>query len=593
MGFRRIVWRIAVPFAVLVFAAIMGLAWRLSAVAYDNHLAQLERMLLADARALGVAFEEQIDAGVVGEPAMQDQILRYAQSLGARLTLLDEDGVVLADSHRHPTTMENHHSRPEVQQALSREAGSHIRVSETVNQELMYAAVPVRRGDELIGFARVALPLTEVQAGVADLRSQIVGTAVLSAALALLLGLWVARRIARPIRDLTNVVGRMSRGDLDARLIPTTQDEVGTLTEEFNAMGDTLRATIRSLEEERGRSAVVLETMADGVLIIGADNRVQLANAAALQMLGYAGDAPQGRTLAEVVRHHQLVALWNQSRSENAQVAGLVEFGAEGPYIYAIITPLTNEDDHGGLLLMQDQTEIRLADRMRREFVGNVSHELRTPLASIKALADTLQDTVEDDPVASRRFLAKMDAQIDTMTQMVSELLELSRIESGQVPLHLTAARPMDLVMPRVDQLRPQAERKEITLEVEVPEELPRVMADPERAGQVLTNLLHNAIKFTQPSGRVRVWAEEGEGEVIFGVADNGPGIPPYVLPRIFERFYKSDRSRTGGGTGLGLAIAKHLVAAHGGRIWVESELGVGSTFCFALPYAREETPRT
>jgi two-component system phosphate regulon sensor histidine kinase PhoR len=593
MGFRRIVWRIAVPFAVLVFAAIMGLAWRLSAVAYGNHVDQLERMLLADARALGVAFEGQLDAGVVGEPAMQDQILRYAQSLGARLTLMDEDGVVLADSHRHPSTMENHRNRPEVQQALSRGAGSHIRISETVNQELMYAAAPIRRGDDLVGFARVALPLTEVREGVADLRRQIVGTAVLAAALALLLGLWVARRTARPIRDLTNVVGRMSRGDLDARLIPTTQDEVGTLTEEFNAMGDTLRATIHSLEEERGRSRAVLETMADGVLIVGADNRVQLANAAALHMLDYAGDAPQGRTLAEVVRHHQLVALWNQARSRGEQAAGIVEFGAEGPFIHAIVTPLTNEEDGGGLLLLQDQTEIRLADRMRREFVGNVSHELRTPLASIKALADTLQDTVEDDPPASQRFLAKMDAQIDTMTQMVSELLELSRIESGQVPLHLAPTRPSDLVTPRLEQLRPQAERKEIELEVAVPDNLPLVLADPERAGQVFANLLHNAIKFTQPNGRIRVWAEAGEGEVVFGVADNGPGIPPYILPRIFERFFKSDRSRTGGGTGLGLAIAKHLVAAHGGRIWAESELGMGSTFCFALPCAPQDAPRT
>ncbi len=482
MGFRRIVWRIAVPFAVLVFVSIMGLAWRLSSVAYGNHVAQLERMLLADAQALGVAFGEQIAEGVVGEAAMQDEILRYAKALGARLSLIDEDGVVLADSDRHPTTMENHRNRPEVQQALARGAGSHIRVSETVNLELMYAAVPVRRGDELVGFARVALPLEEVREGVGDLRRQIVITAIVAAVLALLLGLWVARRTARPIRDLTKVVERMSRGDLDARLIPTTQDEVGTLTEEFNAMGDTLRATIHSLQEERGRSRAVLETMADGVLIVGADNRVQLANAAALGMLGFAGDAPQGRTLAEVVRHHQLVALWNQSRSQGEQVAGLVELGADGPYIQAIVTPLTNEIDHGGLLLLQDQTELRRADRMRREFVGNVSHELRTPLASMKALADTLHDTVEDDPEASRRFLAKMDVQIDAMTQMVSELLELSRIESGQVPLDIRPTRPVDLVTPRLEQLRPQAERKEIALEVDVPEGLPRVMADAERA---------------------------------------------------------------------------------------------------------------
>lgn len=589
MGFRRILWRIAVPYGVLVFAVIMGLASHLTRVAYDNHVAQLERALLADAEALGVAFGDQIAEGEVGSPSMQDAIERYAEALGARLTLIREDGVVLADSAKDPAVMENHRFRPEVQQALARGRGSNIRVSETVGVELLYAAVPVRRGGEVVGYARVALPLEEVQQGVADLRRRIVTAAFVATGLAVLLGSLVATRTSAPIRELTRVVERLTRGDLDARLFPSTQDEVGALTEAFNAMGDTLRATIHSLEEERGRLRVVLDNMADGVLIIGPDNRVLLANNAALKLLAYAGDGPQGRSLAEVVRHHELVALWTESRRDEDQVAGLVELGPDGPYVQAIVTPLANDEDHGGLLLLQDLTEIRRADMMRREFVANVSHELRTPLASMKALAETLRDAVVDDPKASRRFLTNMEAQIDAMTQMVTELLELSRIESGQVPLDLKPTRPIDMVLPRVERLRSQAERKEIALEMDVPEDLPLVLADAERAGQVVTNLLHNAIKFTQPNGHVRVFAETAGDEVVFSVADNGPGIPPYILPRIFERFFKSDRSRAGAGTGLGLAISKHLVLAHGGRIWVESELGLGSTFCFALPQAGGE----
>jgi two-component system, OmpR family, phosphate regulon sensor histidine kinase PhoR len=583
MGFRRILWRIAVPFGVLVFVVIMGLASHLTNVAYDNHVAQLERALLGDAEALGVAFADQIAAGEVGSQPLQDAINRYAEALGARLTLIAKDGIVLADSARDPAEMENHRYRPEVQQALSRSTGSNIRVSETIGVELLYAAVPVRHDGELVGYARVALPLEEVDRGVADLRRRIVTAAFVATGLTLILGSLVASRTSAPIRELTRVVERMSRGDLDARLIPTTQDEVGALTEAFNAMGDTLRATIHSLEEERGRSRAVLDNMADGVLIVGPDDRVLLANNAALELLDYAGSHPRGRTLAEVVRHHELIALWSESRRERDQSVGLVEIGPEGPYVQAIVTPLINDEDHGGLLLLQDLTEIRQADMARREFVGNVSHELRTPLASMKALAETLHDTIVDDPQVSERFLTNMEAQIDSMTQMVSELLELTRIESGQVPLDLTPTRAVDVVVPRAERLRPQAERKQIALEIDVPDSLPLVLADAERAGQVVTNLLHNAIKFTQPNGSVRVWARSVGDEVEFSINDNGPGIPPYAVQRIFERFYKSDHSRAGAGTGLGLAISKHLVHAHGGRIWVESELGLGSTFRFTL----------
>jgi two-component system phosphate regulon sensor histidine kinase PhoR len=226
-------------------------------------------------------------------------------------------------------------------------------------------------------------------------------------------------------------------------------------------------------------------------------------------------------------------------------------------------------------------------ETVRRDFVSNVSHELRTPLAALKALAETLEQGAIDDPPAAQRFLQRMDHEIDTLIQLVQELLELARIESGRVPVAKEAITPLDLTHEAVERMRLQAERAGLALSLELPEGLPAVLADRGRMEQVLVNLLHNAIKFTHPGGTIRVSAKQQGDWVIFAIHDSGIGIQPDDLARIFERFYKADPARSGGGTGLGLSIARHLVEAHNGRIWAESQPGMGSTFFFTLPVAK------
>jgi two-component system phosphate regulon sensor histidine kinase PhoR len=221
---------------------------------------------------------------------------------------------------------------------------------------------------------------------------------------------------------------------------------------------------------------------------------------------------------------------------------------------------------------------------VRRDFISNISHELRTPLAGLKALVDTLHGGAIKDPPAAKRFLKRMDSEVDSLTQLVQELLELSRVESGQAPLLKEPTPALDVIVPPSDRLRPQAERAGLEFAVVLPSQLPLVIADAERMQMVVTNLVHNAVKFTPPGGKVTVSAESDGPEVLFSVSDTGVGIPAEDLPRIFERFYKADRARSGGGTGLGLAIAKHVIEGHGGRIWAESTEGQGSTFFFTLP---------
>ncbi len=586
MLFHSIRWRIAVSYVVLILVAMVGLAVYLSALMRDAHLDDLEAQLTTEARIIGDA----LTTSPAWERAGGDLDLlarHYADLLDARVTLIAADGVVLGESHEDRAEMDNHLYRPEVQQALSEGRGSSIRFSRTVGYEMMYVAIPVTKSGRVAGIARVALPLRQIEANLARLRWAVVGAALLTALGATLLALVIAERTARPVRRLTEVVQRVAEGDLSARLLPMTQDEVGSLTRAFNQMSDRLRGTISTLIEERGRLAAVLDNMADGAIITDGEGRVRLINPAAARLLGIDEEAALGRPFAQVARDHRIIGLWQQCCARGEEQFEPVEAGRWGSFLQAIATPLQDAGPQACLVVLQDLTRVRRLETVRRDFISNISHELRTPLASLRALVDTLRDGALEDPPAARRFLDRMETEVDALTQMVRELLELARIESGQAPFQLEQVTVAEIVSPSVERLRPQAERADLHLIVNLPPDLPPVVADTERMQQVITNLVHNSIKFTPPGGEVTISAATGEDEIVIAVHDTGVGIPADDLPRIFERFYKADRARSGGGTGLGLAIAKHIVQAHKGRLWAESIEGKESTFYVALPVWR------
>ncbi len=320
--------------------------------------------------------------------------------------------------------------------------------------------------------------------------------------------------------------------------------------------------------------------MTDCVLIADSSGRIQLANAAAERL--FETRFPVGRTVAEVLRHHQLVEAWRLAQESGEEQSVAVELPARQKFLQLFILP--DRKNGVSLLLVQDLTRVRRLETVRRDFISNVSHELRTPLASLKALTETLRDGALDDPEAARRFLGRIETEVDALTQMAQELLELTRIESGQVPLELRRVAPLALLEAAAERMRAQAERAGLSLHVEAATDLPLVQADATRLEQVLVNLIHNAVKFTPPGGEVTLLAVQQENFVRFSVRDTGVGIPEDDLTRLFERFCKADRARSGGGTGLGLSIARHIVEAHGGSIWAESVEGRGSTFHFSIP---------
>jgi two-component system phosphate regulon sensor histidine kinase PhoR len=587
---RGLRWRIALPYVGLILVTMLGLGFYLSNFTRQTYLNDLNAELSAEARLAADAISPLLANGA--DPAEIDALSKsWSQNLGARVTIIAADGVVLGESDEDRLKMENHANRPEVLQARQEGIGSSTRYSQTLGKFLMYVAVPIYNQGQILGFARMALPLNKVQANVAHLQRTMIGVTLIIASIAVILALWIAGQSLHPLRELTESAVQISSGNLtnlpiSNQIKKNTSDEIGKLTQAFNVMAVQLSSQIEDLESERSRIAAVLSVMTDGVIIVDASGQVQLLNPAAESMFGVQRDQALGRSLAITLRHHQLIELWQKCYQSGETAYAAVEIHPRGLYLQGVATPLGQALPGSTLLLFQNLTRLRQLETVRQDFISNISHELRTPLASLKALTETLQDGALEDPPAARRFLQRMETEVDALSLMVSELLELARIESGRVPLKMGSVSPAKLVFQAVERLRLQAERAELSLTIDCADNLPPVLADESRLEQVLVNLLHNAIKFTPRNGKIEVQARLQDEYILFSVQDTGIGIAEEDLPRIFERFYKTDRARTGGGTGLGLAISRHLVESHGGKIWAESLEGQGSKFYFTIPLA-------
>jgi len=362
--------------------------------------------------------------------------------------------------------------------------------------------------------------------------------------------------------------------------LPTDLKDLEHLSNSIASLKTEFDLRLSTLDVQNVRLSTVLEQLTDGVLIADENGQVQFANPAARKL--FETNNPLKRSVAEVVRNHQLIEAWRRCQQTREMQSESVELPTRRQFLQLIIVPDTHEG--GSLLLVQDLTRVRRLETVRRDFISNVSHELRTPLASLKALTETLQDGALSDPIAGPRFLGRITTEVDALTQMAQELLDLSRIESGQVELVRAQISPKKLLSSAADRMKMQAERAGVKLTVKCADDLPPINVDKSRLEQVLVNLIHNSVKFTKPGGEISLEAEAATGGVRCAVRDTGSGIPAESLSRIFERFYRVDKSRTGSGTGLGLSISKHIVEAHGGKIWAESDEGRGSVFYFEIP---------
>jgi two-component system phosphate regulon sensor histidine kinase PhoR len=579
--FRSIQWRIALSFILLVVVIMAVLGVYLVDSVRNSALDSLRSQLENEAR---ITAEASVPLFLVSDSDLDILAKKLGNDINARVTIIAINGTVLGDSREDPAIMENHATRPEVIDALTSGLGESTRYSTTLGEQMMYVAVPVTDQSNIMGVARVALPLDTVANSVSQITLVIILAIVVTAALAIAAAVLVGGATTRSLREITKAAKRIASGELGQKLPVRSRDETGQLAKAFNEMSSKLAKLIGDISAEKTKLQTVLDNMADGVIMTDVEGKVVLANQATERLFNFQGKDAIGMPLIEAVRDHEVDEILRLCLSTSQTQTGQFESGALKRFLRAIAIPIAQGGPTEALLLFQDLTEVRSLQTMRRELVGNISHELRTPIAGIKAMIDTLRHGAIDDKEAATDFLARIDSEVDRLTQMVSELTELSRIETGRAELRMSPVNLNLLVQEVIAQLNALAQRQQVAITADLASDLPTIKADNDRIKQTLTNLVHNAIKFNHPGGTVAVSTGADAESVIVGVSDTGIGISKEDLPHVFERFYKADRARPRGGTGLGLAIAKHVVQAHGGSVRAQSEEGKGSTFSFSLP---------
>jgi two-component system phosphate regulon sensor histidine kinase PhoR len=509
------------------------------------------------------------------------------QEIATRITLLDANGAVLADSEKDAEQMEDHANRPEVQAARESRFGTATRYSSTLKTTLMYVALRTDEGP--VAYVRVALPLDRVAQQTAWLRRAVASAAAVTGLAALALALWLARRITRPLEELTAGAESVSAGDYAQKVYAASGDEIGALARSFNEMSRRLEAQFTQLAEDRQQLRMILSGMVEGVVALDAEQRILFANERALELLGLEPQTSKGRKLWEVVRRRPLQDVVQRAVSEPGPCREELTWNhptARSLTVHAARLPGT--PCRGAVLVLHDTSELRRLEALRRDFVANVSHELKTPLAVIKACVETLIEGAADDPEHRDPFLGRIAEQAERLHSLILDLLSLARIEAGTEVFDFGPVPLGPLVTACLDRHRARADGRSQRLVAVPPADAVAVWADEDAIQEVLENLVDNALKYTPEGGHIAVTWRASEGQAWLEVEDTGIGIPEQDLPRIFERFYRVDkaRSRELGGTGLGLSIVKHLVQAMRGAVSATSRLGQGTTFRVQLPQA-------
>ena len=573
--------RLALTYAGLSMLIIAVLGWLLVQTIETFSVDRLHRDLLEETLVAGDLVSPYIQNGQTGE--IQPVIDRFGEELQARVTVVAPNGQVIADTESDPSLMDNHGGRPEVRAAFATGTGSAVRPSATIGVPFLYVARSIADGEAVV---RMSLPLTEVSSLVSNVKRQIVGAVLVAGLLMAGAGWYVAKRIGDGLRAMRDQAAAVAAGDYNARLVPAPTQELGDVGRAFNFMTGTLRATLEELELVRARLEATLVNLTDGVVITDEAGHVVLMNDAARTMLAVRG-AVLGESLMWVGRDHELSELVDQAVVECGDaMERVIQHGRSGRTLQIAARCLEAPDERIGVVVLRDVTELRKLEGVRRDFVANVSHELRTPLTSIRAMVETLEAGALDDPEVSGEFLTRIISEVDRLADMVDELLDLARLESDRLRLALDWLDPGEIAKEAEARLAAQVARSGLSITTYTEPGLPLLRADRTRIGQVLLNLIHNAVKFTPAGGAIHLSVSEQAGWIVYQVEDTGVGVDPEEIDRLFERFFKADRSRRSHGTGLGLAIAKHVVQAHGGTIEAQRNRPHGMVFTFHLPVA-------
>lgn len=589
----RFLWKLYAGYVTLILATAVCTVLLSADRARSHSLDELQTHLADTNVFLGELATPYLLTGNAED--LQQRVHRLGDRLDVRLTVIAADGTVLADSDYAPTLMDNHGTRPELRAARDRGVGRSARYSTTVHQDMLYRAQALHHDGRFVGWARAAMPTTQVTTELAGHRRSALIAGLFTALLALPLGLVFARRITTPLVRMTEVATGMARGDLTQRVTTGRRDEVGQLATAINAMAAQLAERVTTIEAERNQLQAVLTGMEEGLIAIDTDERVTLINQPARRLIGLRDEDVRGERIWELCRIDAINRVLGEAKRNGTPCAGEHQITGRGldQHVQLLATPIREPDARisGVVLLLHDITELRRLETVRRDFVANISHELKTPLTAIRGMVETVLDDPDMPVSMQQRFLRRAMTQSSRLADLVADLLTLSRIEATADAIAHDPVPLAGVIRASLDHLREAAAGKDIAIAADGLDCPAAVTGDAEFLRQIADNLIDNAIKYTPAGGEVGIELSRSGQEAVLRVRDSGIGIAPADQSRVFERFYRVDkaRSRELGSTGLGLAIVKHLVLAHAGRIDLESSLGKGTTFIVRLPLAMDD----
>ncbi|MBN2532866.1 MAG: PAS domain-containing protein [Spirochaetales bacterium] len=588
---KRLIWQIFKYFLFIIIPALFILALYTTSSFQDFYYSRTKEELERFARTI---HQSALDTAIsyIRNPAGNTSSIckKYLESSDFRVTIILTDGRVICDTVQNPLDMENHRDRPEIKDALQGKTGSNIRYSNTLQETLMYAAIPLKNDNVIIGVLRAAIPVALLNQTLHTLWIKLSLGGFLIILLAAVIALWVSGKISLPLEKLKTGAEEYSKGMLDHRLESSPVTEINSLAESMNRMASLLQERINTIIRQQTQEKVILSAMLEGIIALDPGKKILVINQAACRILHIKGNDIKGMRIEEVIRVNALLDIVKKAMTaDEVMEEELMIYGEKEQFLQVHGAPLkdTRGERFGTLLVIHDMTRLHALEKVRKEFAVNVSHELKTPLTSIKGFVETILGGALENKEKTEQFLSIIARETDRIIAIVEDLLSLARIEREEESKDtgLQTGNVRDILLNAIRSCEQHALARNIHLEL---------ACDPRITGslhahlfeQAVINLIDNAIKYSNPGEKILVSGKIQDNEIEIAVKDPGCGIPEEHLPRIFERFYRVDkaRSRELGGTGLGLAIVKHIVLIHGGRVDVKSTVGKGSTFFIYLP---------
>jgi two-component system phosphate regulon sensor histidine kinase PhoR len=587
---KRLLWQLYPSYLLITIISLVAVTWYASESLKHFFLEQTAFDLKVRARLFEKQVLEHLDP--LDEKVVDLLCKKIGKSAATRITIILPSGKVVGDSEKDPSRMDNHVDRPEFIDALNGPSGTSIRYSRTLEKDMMYVGIPIKKKNHILAVIRTSIPVNDIDLVLKSMKIKIAFGCLVVAVFAAMLSLFISRRITRPIEQIKIWAEAITRGKFHLRPQVAESEEIGALAESLNRMAVELREHIDTVMRQRNEIEAVLSSMVEGVIAVDMEERVISMNHAAAKMFGCDPAEVQGRSIQEVVRNTVLQQFVKNALSSQEVVEKEIVLSSDNDrFLNGHGTLLRDAEGKqiGALIVLNDVTRLLRLEKIRREFVANVSHEIKTPITAIKGFVETLRDGAVKNPEDAERFLEIISKHIDRLEAIIEDLLSLSRIEqeTEREKVVLDEGRLKDVLETAIQVCEADAMAKKIEVELSCAEDIVAKF-DPLLLEQAVVNLIDNAIKYSGEEKTVWVEAVQAEKEIIVSVRDQGCGIEKNHLPRLFERFYRTDkaRSRQLGGTGLGLAIVKHIAQAHGGHVAVESTPGKGSTFAIHLPKA-------